>query len=351
VRKGELSTLLGDGQETRQNVRDTAAAIVQAVAAAADDVRESVDRAREETLRVVSGEIGGLRSDVRAVRNAAATGQAVQELRQDLRELRAFLQQAESAGRLAPEPTTRPSADDSGSTVPEPLVVPVPGTSAGAADGAPDFEKETGSVDEHPANPDPAVPAPPDAADAPTRVGEVLAQLAEVLAGGALEDLRRDVTRLGDEVAALREAVARTPEDSEDEMPAEPEPTAAEEAHDELLLCAARLSSAEVLCHRDTWEFVTGKAGAHPHFRHPQHVAGQDHGRVEADLSGRSLIAVLISLDAVPKNRKDPADWAMARTTYQRIAERLADLGPDGSRVRIVLDDRAAETEGGGAAS
>lgn len=134
-------------------------------------------------------------------------------------------------------------------------------------------------------------------------------------------------------------------------------------AHGALLLTAATVSSARLVCHRDVWEFVAARAGSHAHFRRPsvseQADAGRaDTGRVAATLSGPSLIAVLVVLWDTwrAKDGSMDADWALAATTYARIRERLAEVEPGRSLavVEIRLDDGvrqgvgAAEAEGGG---
>ncbi|SEQ45989.1 hypothetical protein [Streptomyces radiopugnans] len=113
--------------------------------------------------------------------------------------------------------------------------------------------------------------------------------------------------------------------------------------HAELLLNAAGVSRAELVCHRDTWEFLLVQAVRHPRFRVPGEVKDIGDGKVGTHLSGPSLIAALISLW---KTREEPseevdADWAMAAVLYDRIRDRLTEAGPgDGRRtVRIVLDD------------
>ncbi|URN13487.1 hypothetical protein LUW77_24645 [Streptomyces radiopugnans] len=103
------------------------------------------------------------------------------------------------------------------------------------------------------------------------------------------------------------------------------------------------MSRAELVCHRDTWEFLLVQAVRHPRFRVPGEVKDIGDGKVGTHLSGPSLIAALISLW---KTREEPseevdADWAMAAVLYDRIRDRLTEAGPgDGRRtVRIVLDD------------
>ncbi|ROQ57487.1 hypothetical protein EDD93_7826 [Streptomyces sp. 840.1] len=71
--------------------------------------------------------------------------------------------------------------------------------------------------------------------------------------------------------------------------------------HSKLLKQAARVSSVDLLCHRDIWEFITAHAGRHQHFRVPPQGADAGAERIRAAVSGRSLIALLImiSLHAV----------------------------------------------------
>ncbi|MFI2031847.1 hypothetical protein [Streptomyces buecherae] len=121
--------------------------------------------------------------------------------------------------------------------------------------------------------------------------------------------------------------------------------------HGVLLLKAAGVASAILVAHRDTWDWVAALAAQHKHWRTPAVVedvvedAEEDgrEGRVQAVLSGRSLIAVLIQLwkkraEATPAD----ADFALALTTYTRIASRLAEVGEQSERgqtIRVVLDD------------
>lgn len=301
MRKGELSTLLGDGQETRQNTRDSAAKVEQAVAAGTDAVRDVIDRAREETVRVLSGEITALRADVRAVRGSAATAVAVQELRQDLRELRSLIQQAESTEHSPTPP------DETPPTAPAAV--------------AHDLTKETAPVQEPPRE---DLPEPAQGDGARDEIAE----------------LRADLAALRGEVAQQRAAA------TEDEVTEEAGADAGSQEHRKCLLRAARISSATVRCHRDTWEFLIAITGAHPHFRHPHKVTDETDGLIAADLSGRSLIAVLISLHKAKHEDDDHGDWALAAAFYERITEHLADLGTNGKRVSIALDDRADGAEG-----
>ncbi|MEU5647424.1 hypothetical protein [Streptomyces milbemycinicus] len=111
-------------------------------------------------------------------------------------------------------------------------------------------------------------------------------------------------------------------------------------AHGVLLLKAAGVASAELVAHRDTWEWLAALAVDHSHFRTPPAVEDIKEGRVQTVLSGRSLIALLIEL----RNTRSTAtplegDWALAMTSYNRIAAELADVAGQGETIRIVLDD------------
>ncbi|MFF8911432.1 hypothetical protein [Streptomyces olivaceoviridis] len=55
------------------------------------------------------------------------------------------------------------------------------------------------------------------------------------------------------------------------------------------------MASAELIAHRDTWEWLAALAD-HSHFRTPPTVEDFKEGRVRTVLSGRSLIALLIEL-------------------------------------------------------
>ncbi len=155
----------------------------------------------------------------------------------------------------------------------------------------------------------------------------------------ALEEARSVLASLHREVAALSTAVdgLRSQADA-------PDGTAAAEVseeHSTLLRTAARVSSASLLCHRDLWEFITAHAGRHPHFRVPPQVADEGDERIRAALSGRSLIALLISLHSI---RRTPGhgdgDQELAATLYERIEQSLTRLSPSGTPVTITLDDR-----------
>ncbi|MFE5512378.1 hypothetical protein ACFQ9J_17545 [Streptomyces sp. NPDC056529] len=168
-------------------------------------------------------------------------------------------------------------------------------------------------------------------------VREAVGQVREELAA-VLEATRAGFASLAQEVAGLRSVV--------DELQARPaetsEPVEVSEEHTDLLKTAARISSADLRCHRDTWEFLTTRTAGHPHFRVPPRVTDEADERVFAPLSGRSLIALLISLHTVTSSDSDGSgDHELAAALYERIQQRLTRLGPgEGERVTIALDDR-----------
>ncbi|MFF3343211.1 hypothetical protein [Streptomyces flavidovirens] len=111
-------------------------------------------------------------------------------------------------------------------------------------------------------------------------------------------------------------------------------------AHGVLLLKAAGVASAELVLHRDTWEFLSSLAVDHGHFRTPPAVEDVKEGRIQTALSGRSLIAILIELwDTRTTATVLEADWALATTAYNRIAAELAGATGSGETIRITLDD------------
>ncbi|GGZ18590.1 hypothetical protein [Streptomyces nitrosporeus] len=152
---------------------------------------------------------------------------------------------------------------------------------------------------------------------------------------------------LGDQIGALRAEVAdliahlsSAPQAKEAEVQERP---VADPEHSRVLTQAAGISSAVLVCHRDLWELLSGWAGGHPHFRMPPQIADQGENRIAADISGRSLIAVLISLSHLRRTAVEgDGDRELAEAVYQRIGNSLAALSPDdGPLVTITLDDRS----------
>jgi hypothetical protein len=179
-----------------------------------------------------------------------------------------------------------------------------------------------------------------DQADAADRLRDAAGEIKQEL-DTALAEARSALASLQREIAGLHAAVEKL----RPQPDASAETTAAEvsQEHSNLLKTAARVSSASLLCHRDIWEFITAHAGRHPHFRVPPQVADEGNERIRAALSGRSLIALLISLHSIKHTASDgDGDQELAATVYERIEESLTDLTPSGQPVTITLDDRTA---------
>lgn len=122
--------------------------------------------------------------------------------------------------------------------------------------------------------------------------------------------------------------------------------------HVDSVLQAAVIASARVICHRDTWSFLIEQTSQHPHFRLPEHINDLEDGMIETSLSGRSVLAVLVTMRKVSDDhsagREDMATWALACAVYRRT--QLAVTGtthtrPDDAQITtIVLDDRPTTT-------
>ncbi|MFG3180180.1 hypothetical protein ACGFZC_34685 [[Kitasatospora] papulosa] len=159
---------------------------------------------------------------------------------------------------------------------------------------------------------------------------------------GARREARLELAALREEAIGLRAGLEQLRSQSDDQEPAAAEVS---KEHSELLQQAARVSSVDLLCHRDVWDFITAQAGRHQHFRVPPQVTAEGDERIRAAVSGRSLIALLISLHAVGHTARDgDGDHELAATLYKRIQDRLAGLAAHGQPVTITLDDRSSPT-------
>ncbi|BBJ37876.1 hypothetical protein SSPO_005940 [Streptomyces antimycoticus] len=158
-----------------------------------------------------------------------------------------------------------------------------------------------------------------DRQDLPDRPREAAGEIKEEL-GTALEEARSQLVSLQRDIADMRAAVEelRSLPDATDETAA----TEVSPEHSALLKTTARVSSASLLCHRDIWEFITAHAGRHPHFRVPPQVADEGDERIRAALSGRSLIALLISLHSTKRTASDGDGDRELATTLFRIPVR-----------------------------
>ncbi|TGB15998.1 hypothetical protein E4099_05925 [Streptomyces palmae] len=179
-----------------------------------------------------------------------------------------------------------------------------------------------------------------DQQDVPDRLREAAEEIRAELSI-ALGEARCMLGSLQQEIADLRAAVGELR--PRPDLIAETAAVEVSAEHSALLKTVARVSSTSLLCHRDIWEFITAHAGRHPHFRVPPQVADEGEERIRAALSGRSLIALLISLHSLKHTASDGAgDRELAATLYERIEESLTGLSPSGRPVTITLDDRTA---------
>jgi DNA-binding GntR family transcriptional regulator len=114
--------------------------------------------------------------------------------------------------------------------------------------------------------------------------------------------------------------VSKAPIASKDS--AEPSHQRDDDAHDELLRRAAGVASATLVCHRDTWDFLIDLSSSykHPQLPGPAEAAA---GRVEVQLSGRILSALLDMLWRAQGPEATAASTALAATLYRAIADTL----------------------------
>ncbi|MFE1519587.1 hypothetical protein ACFW9I_22655 [[Kitasatospora] papulosa] len=390
----------------RDNNPDFATTLVMlhtAVTNTGNELRDALDKgveklqasgqaAQRETAQSVVDELGRMRTNLREARDRLSAGgdmlnaevsQAVTELRAEMRDVRAAV---DNMTPPAPAPVTSeahaPSYEPAARDVPTPRPSTFYGTSPEAAPVA-----TTAQHDGLPPESDPpAIPAQRDGTVTELPGDAVLpfdliqqavrdALAAELVPIGALlteskdrgtedasavrdqlreavqevreqlqearREARLELAALREEAIGLRAGLEQLRSQSDDQE------TAGEvsKEHSELLQQAARVSSVDLLCHRDVWEFITAQAGRHQHFRVPPQVTAEGDERIRAAVSGRSLIALLISLHAVRHTARDgDGDQELAATLYKRIQARLAGLAAHGQPVTITLDDRSSPT-------
>ncbi|KUL34850.1 hypothetical protein ADL22_29570 [Streptomyces sp. NRRL F-4489] len=164
------------------------------------------------------------------------------------------------------------------------------------------------------------------------------------------EDLRhpktdRDNTQLLAELTSLRVAVEgwraetaalradKHTEAAEPEL-ATPQPPAQQAESDpgdfeQLLTLAARIAYAQLTCHRDHWDFLVAQSSSGQHFRLPAGVK-EANGLIQAEISGRTLIA---ALDALRATEQDPTatlgTQRFAAVIYERIGAALRKVDTD----------------------
>ncbi|WP_233868669.1 hypothetical protein [Streptomyces sp. ST2-7A] len=246
----------------------------------------------------------------------------------------------------------------------------VPGAEGGVDASAPDSGRHTASAAEETG--DPATPPTEEAADTPADepgpdchpagpgfCGDVPEEspppVDAALPAPPAEPPPTDSSSGGAPLAGGPDPAAVSPE------PARPPAGGGAEADDEELVAsldaAAAIATARLVCHRDTWQFLLEHTATHPHFRVPDRVTDLAGGRTEAFLSGRSLLAVLVTTrDLHRDGATDPVGRALAGTVHRRARQAVAgsgagtravttDTGGDGNTgndgvTTIVLDDR-----------
>ncbi|MFD9235705.1 hypothetical protein ACFWB3_10535 [[Kitasatospora] papulosa] len=387
----------------RDNNPDFATTLVMlhtAVTNTGNELRDALDKgveklqasgqaAQRETAQSVVDELGRMRTNLREARDRLSAGgemlnsevrRAVTELRAEMRDVRAAVDNmAPSASAPVSSEAQVPSYELAARDVPAPGSSTFYGTSSEAApvatttqhDGLPPESDQpaipsqrNGSGSELPG--DAVLPvdliqqavrdalaaelAPIGALLAESRdrgtedAAAVREQLREAVqeVREQLEQARLELAALREEAIGLRAGLEQLRSQSDDQEPAAAEVS---KEHSELLQQAARVSSVDLLCHRDVWEFITAQAGRHQHFRVPPQVTAEGDERIRAAVSGRSLIALLISLHAVGRTARDgDGDQELAATLYKRIQDRLAGLAAHGQPVTITLDDRSSLT-------
>lgn len=274
---------------------------------------------RLKILEAVQGGVTGLREENREVRRRQE--RMISDLNETRGELRQLLDHLDTLRPLALLQETDKESADAPQTRAEETVTPEPGA-----------ESDHGS----------ATSAAPQQQPVPSNTESQ---------GGTMEDSERSPQpepESQDQDLALKQAIEAAYQGTS--TPAAPTPATTPQAladvqdpritHGVLLLKAAGVASAELIAQRDTWEWLTALAVDHTHFRTPPSVEDLKEGRVQTVLSGRSLIALLIELwntrsTATPLH----GDWALATTSYHRIAAELANIDGQGETIRIILDD------------
>ncbi|MFB7600805.1 hypothetical protein [Streptomyces sp. NPDC056160] len=367
---------------TDKNIRDALDKSVEKLEVAART-------AHDETTKEVVDELSRMRANFRDVHNKlnsngeslnTAVRDAVSQLRTGLREVRFVLADLTPPPASAPVPSPSPSPDlskASGTEDEEPWFASAPVTTATEPGAPEDTDLHTAAIPAQRTTDEDSSPGPvpgedtirqavrevlieelapvlapltaPDSPatgqpDTPGQLREAAAEIKEELST-ALQEARSALTSLRQKIADLRAGVDELrPRPATTAETAAPDPEVSAE-HSALLKTAARVSSASLLCHRDIWEFITAHAGRHPHFRVPPQIADEGAERIRAALSGRSLIALLISLYSIMHTASDgDGDLELAATVYERIDKSLTSLTPSGEAVTITLDDRTTTT-------
>ncbi|MFH8886820.1 hypothetical protein, partial [Streptomyces californicus] len=272
-----------------------------------------ITQSRLKILEVVQMGVTGLREENCEVRRRQE--RMISDLNDTRGELRQLLALVDVLRPLAP--TLQPVNEEfeAGAPVLTPPERPGPGPDAelgsgieppgyGSLDAAPDHPptsletySQGGTMDNHPQD-----QPHPEQHDEPRDQGEDL-ELKQAIEA-SYQGTRTTTPEIAIVQPAAPQPAAPAAEESGDRDP--------QVTHGVLLLKAAGVASADLVAHRDTWEWLSALAVDHPHFRTPPGVEDVKEGRVQTVLSGRSLIALLIKLwetryAAAPLE----ADWAL----------------------------------------
>ncbi|MFJ1839034.1 hypothetical protein ACIOJ9_34865 [Streptomyces sp. NPDC088175] len=285
------------------------------------DGQDAIGRQHLKILETVQAGTSGLREENRELRRRQERLISdVTEARQDVATVRAELAQALLA---APSP------------------VPPENAAAPATETHPSPRTDTpAEPEEEPMNHSEPGPAPHSSGARPAGAGPENGIGQEPLKRAAAAAYRG--TAPAAQSGTVVPQQARRQEEPAAEQPAG-EGLVPEVLHGVRLMKAAGVALAELVCHRDTWEYLTGLSTNQTHFRTPPNVDDIKDGRVRVALSGRSLIALLIALwDTRDEAEFLTADWALAATAYDRFAAELDTVGRGTQHtVRITLDDGA----------
>ncbi|MFD4539505.1 hypothetical protein [Streptomyces bauhiniae] len=274
---------------------------------------------RLKILEVVQGGVTGLREENREVRRRQ--DRMISDLNETRGELRQLLELADTLRPLAE--LQRPAEEPGDVTGPYPPAEPAPVPDSATRPTAP-------TTVQPPKSPD---------TDSRGRTMEDSERQAQPEQRGQDDVLKRKIEAAyqGDSTTTAPPAAASASASGQEQDP--------RVTHGVLLLKAAGVASVDLVAHRDTWEWLTALAVDHDHFRTPPSVEDVKEGRVQTVLSGRSLIGLLIKLwDTRSAATPLEADWALATTTYNRIAADLTTVDGEGQTIRIVLDDGLPHT-------
>ncbi|MFI5774656.1 hypothetical protein ACIA74_40545 [Streptomyces sp. NPDC051658] len=304
-----------DFENAVQELQNELAGQLEAQLKPVTDGQEAIRQQYLKILETVQAGTSGLREENRELRRRQERLISdVTEARQDVSTVRTELAQARlAAPSPPPENTAAPAAETH----------PLPDTDTPA------------ESEEEPMNHSEPGPVPHASAVRPAGTGPE--------SGNGQEALKRAAAAAYRGAAPAAQSGPVIPQQARRQEQPAAEGLAPEVQHGVRLMKAAGVALAELVCHRDTWEYLTGLSTNQTHFRTPPNVDDIKDGRVRVALSGRSLIALLIALwDTRDEAEFLTADWALAATAYDRFAAELDTVGQGTQHtVRITLDDGA----------